>query len=67
MVQCHKDVHKNSRLRLEYAYLLLDKFIMNRINSELVKIGRILTSFLVTKSSCDDTSSGNKKKSANQF
>ena len=62
MVQCHKDVYQNSRLRLEYAYLLLDKFIMNRINSELIKIGRILTSFSVTKSSCDDTSRDNEKK-----
>ena len=34
MVQCHKDVYKNSRLRLEYAYLLFNKFIMNRINSK---------------------------------
>ena len=67
MVQCHKDVYQNSRLRLEYAYLLLNKFIMNRINSELIKIGRILTSFSVTESSCDDTSRANKKKSAKQF
>ena len=37
---CHKDVYQNSRLRLEYAYLLFDKFIMNRINSELIKIGQ---------------------------
>ena len=36
MVQCHKDVYKNSRLMLEYAYLLFDEFIMNRINSEMI-------------------------------
>ena len=33
MVQCHKDVYQNSILRLEYAYLLFNKFIMNRIIS----------------------------------
>ena len=54
MVQCHKDVYQNSILRLEYAYLLFNKFIMNRINSELIEIGRILTSFSVTESSCSD-------------
>ena len=62
MVQCHKDVYQNLRLRLEYAELLLNKFKKNRINSELIKICRILTSFLVTESSCDDTSRANKKK-----
>ena len=62
MGQCHKDVYQNSRMRLEYAYLLLDKIIMNRINSELIKIGQILTSFSVTKSSCDDTPRASKKK-----
>ena len=62
MVQCHKDVYKKSRLRLEYAYLLFNKFIMNRINSKLIEIGRILTSFSVTESSCDDTSRANEKK-----
>ena len=34
---------------------------MNRINSELIRIGRILTSFSVTESSCDDTLRANKK------
>ena len=67
MVQCHKDVYQNSRLRLEYAYLLFNKFIMNRINSKLIEIGRILTSFSVTESSCDDTPRASKKKSAKQF
>ena len=67
MVQCHKDVYQNLRLRLEYAYLLLNKFIMNRINSELIKIGRILTSFSVTESSCDDTSRANKKNPRGKF
>ena len=62
MVQCHKDVYQNPRLRLEYTYLILDKFMMNRIISELIKIGQILTSFSVTESSCDDTSRANKKK-----
>ena len=38
MVQCHKDVCQNSILRLEYAYLLFIKFIMNRINSELIEV-----------------------------
>ena len=55
MVQCHKDVYQNSRLRLEYAYVLFNKFMMNRITSELVKIGQILTSFSVTESTCDDS------------
>ena len=32
-----KYVYKNSRLWLEYAYLLIKKFIMNRINSELIQ------------------------------
>ena len=67
MVQCHKDVYQNLRLRLEYAYLLLNKFIMNRINSELIKIGRKLMSFLVTESSCDDTLSANKKNPQSKF
>ena len=74
MVQCHKDVNQNSRLRLEYAYLLFNKSIMNKINSELINIGRILTSFSLTKISCDDTSRANKKireaileKYANEF
>ena len=67
IVQCYKDVYQNSRFRLEYAYLLLDKFIMNRINSELIKIGRILTSFSVTESSCDDTSRANKKNPRSNF
>ena len=62
MVQCHKDVYQNSRFRIEYAYLLLNKFTMNRINSELIRIGRILTSFLMTESNCDDTSRANKIK-----
>ena len=38
MVQCHKDVYENLRLRLEYAYLLFNKFILNRINSELIEV-----------------------------
>ena len=67
MVQYHKDVYKISRLRLEYAYLLFNKFIMNRINLELIKIGRILMSFLVTESSCDDTSRANKKNPQSNF
>ena len=33
----HKDACKNSRLRLEYTYLLFDKFIKNRIKSEIRK------------------------------
>ena len=32
MVQCHKDEYQNSGLRLEYTYLLFNRFIMNRIN-----------------------------------
>ena len=40
--------------KLEYAYLQFNKFIMNKIISELIKIGRILTSFLMTESSCSD-------------
>ena len=40
---------------------------MNRINTKLIEIGRILTSFSVTESSCDDTSIANKKKSAKQI
>ena len=55
MVQCQKDVNQNFRLRLEYAHLLYIKFIMNRINSELIKMGRILMSSSVTESSCDDS------------
>ena len=35
MVECHKDVYRNSRLRLEYAYLLFNGFILNKINSEI--------------------------------
>ena len=31
LVQCHKEVYKDSRMRLEYAYLSLEKFIMNRV------------------------------------
>ena len=67
MVQCHKDAYQNARLRLEYAYLLFNKYIMNRINSELIKKGQILMSFSVTETSCDDTSIANRKKSAKQF
>ena len=37
MVQCHKDVHKNSRLRLEYAYLIFHDFKINSVNPELIK------------------------------
>ena len=56
IVQCHKDLYQNSRLRLEYANMLFNEFIMNRINSELIKIGRIewiggvhiLTSILIS-------------------
>ena len=48
------DVYKNSRLRLEYAKLLFNKFMIKRINSELIKIGRIWTLFLMTESSCSD-------------
>ena len=48
---------------------------MNRINSELIKKGRILMSFSVTETSCDDTSIADRKKirepilvkSANEF
>ena len=29
------NVYKNSRLRLEYAYLLFNKLIMKRMNSEI--------------------------------
>ena len=65
--KCHKDVYKNSTLRLQYVYLLFNKFIMNRINPELIEIGQILTSCWVTESSCDDTSTANEKKSAKQF
>ena len=67
IVQRHKNVCNNSRLRLEYAYLLFNEFIINSINSELIKIGRILTSFSVTETSCDDTSRASRKKSAKQF
>ena len=35
---------------------------MNKINSELIKIGQIFTSFPATESSCDDTSRANRKK-----
>ena len=35
---------------------------MNRINSELIEICQILTSFSVTESSCDDTSRATEKK-----
>ena len=57
MVQCHKDVCQISILRLEYVYLLFNKFIIDRITSELIEIGQILTSFSVTESRlCDDIS-----------
>ena len=49
MAQHHKDLYKNSNARLEYAYLLFNKFIMSRINSELIKLSRILMLFLMTK------------------
>ena len=62
IIQCHKDVYQKSILRLEYAYLLFNKLIMKRIISLLIKIGQILTSFSVTKSSCDDTLRVSKKK-----
>ena len=62
MVRCHKEEYRNSRLRLEYAYLLFNKFILNRINSELIKIGRILTPFSVTDTCCNDTSIVNRKR-----
>ena len=55
MVQCHKDVYQNSILRLEFAYLLFNKFIVNRIISELIKIGLILTWFSVTESTCNES------------
>ena len=74
MVQCHITEYKNSRLRLEYGYLLFNKLIMNRTNLELVKKSRILTSFAVTESCCNDTPRDSKKireavleKYANEF
>ena len=67
MVQCHKGLYQNSILRLEYAYLLFNKFLMNRIISELIKIGRILTSYSVTESSCDDTPRASKKNPRSSF
>ena len=54
MVQRHKDACQKWRLRLEYTYLLLDKFITSRISPEITKKGRILTSFSVTKRSRGD-------------
>ena len=54
MVQCHKDACKKWRLRLEYTYLLLDKFITSRISPEIKKKDRILTSFSLTESSHGD-------------
>ena len=54
-----------SKLKIEVRiciHLLFNKFIMNRIISELIKIGHILTSFSVTKRSCDDTLKVGKKK-----
>ena len=41
-------------MRLEYTYLLLDKFIMSRISPEIKKDDWILTSFSVTESSRGD-------------
>ena len=36
----HRCIYKNLRLRLEYAYLLFNKFIMNRINSKFwIEVG----------------------------
>ena len=67
MEQCHNDVHQNSILRLEYAYLLFNNFIMNRIISELIKIRQISTSFSVTKRSCDDTLTVSKKNPRSSF
>ena len=29
--QCHKDLYKNSRMRLEYVFLLFDESIMNTL------------------------------------
>ena len=54
MVRRHKDACKKWRLRLEYTYLLLDKFIISRISPEILKKDRILTSFSVTESSRGD-------------
>ena len=34
-VQCHKNECKNSRNRLEYAYLLWNKFVISRIKSQI--------------------------------
>ena len=31
-------IYKNSRLKLEYAYLLFNKFKMSRINSEMMGV-----------------------------
>ena len=42
MVQCHKDVDKYSRVRLEYAYLLFNKLIINRINSNKLPLHIII-------------------------
>ena len=55
MVHSHKDLNIYSRTRFEYEFLLLNGFIMSRINSVSIKRGRNLTSFLVTESRCDDT------------
>ena len=52
---------------VKYAYLLINKFIINRINSELNKAGRILTLFSVTEISCDDTSIASIKNPRNKF
>ena len=38
IAQYYKDVYQNSRMRLEYAYLLFNEFTMNRINSEFIRI-----------------------------
>ena len=35
MLQCHKDVYKNPRTKLEYAYQLFNELKMKRINSEI--------------------------------
>ena len=54
MLRSDQDVCKNSRSRLDLAYLILNKFITSRISPKIEKKDQNSTLFLMTENGCWD-------------
>ena len=54
MLRGDQDVCKNSRSRLDLAYLILNKFITSRISPKIEKKDQNSTLFLMTENGCWD-------------